>query len=173
MITIQEAHWKSKGLFENDDLHNIMTLVLEQDGFYFDPSDGDFLGMLFKEYVQNFLDKDSITLKVSKKELFYYNENANLYMLNNIYNSLFKDKEPNPFNAIIDDDDEDGAINLGMFNLPFANQLKYLIEVLEKMEINFEKLSEDYMLLGFPNSMECYKEKDVIDLGYKLWEERG
>ena len=60
MITIQEAHWKSKGLFENDDLHNIMTLVLEQDGFYFDPSDGDFLGMLFKEYVQNFLDKDSI-----------------------------------------------------------------------------------------------------------------
>lgn len=41
------------------------------------------------------------------------------------------------------------------------------------MEINFKKFSEDYMLLGFPNSIECYKEKDVIDLGYKLWEERG
>jgi len=172
MITIQEAHWKSKGLFEKDDLHNIMTLVVEQNGFYFDPSNSDFLGTLFKEYVRNFLDEDFVTLKLSKKELFYYNENASIYMLNNIYNNLFKDKEPNPFNAIIEDD-EDGAINLGMFNLPFASQLKYLIEILEKLEIDFKKLSEDYMLLGFPNSMECYKEKDVFDLDYKLWEERG
>ena len=55
MIRIQEAHWKSKGLFIEDDLHNIMTLVLEQDGFYFDPSDSDFLSAIFKEYVRNFL----------------------------------------------------------------------------------------------------------------------
>lgn len=172
MITIQEAHWKSKGLFSEDDLHNIMTLVLEQKGFYFDPSDNSFLGAIFKEYVRKFLKDEYITLELSKKELFYYGENANLYMLNIIYNDLFKDKEPTPFNAIIEDN-EDGAMNLGMFNLPFAFQLKNLIEILQKMEIDFKKLSEDYMLLGFPNSMECYKAKDVIDLDYKLWEERG
>ncbi|DAB27406.1 MAG: hypothetical protein A2513_06200 [Sulfurimonas sp. RIFOXYD12_FULL_33_39] len=171
MITVQEVHWKSKGLFNKDELHNIMTLVLEQNSFYFDPSDSDFLGAVFKEYVRNFLDKKSATLELSKKELFYYNENANLYLLNHIYNDLFKDKEPNPFNAILEDD-EDGAINLGMFNLPFASQLKNLIEILQKMEIDFKKLSEDYMLLGFPNSMECYEKKDVIDLSYKVWEER-
>ena len=35
-------------------------------------------------------------------------------------------------------------------------QIKNLIEILEKLEIDFKKLSEDYMPLGFPNSMECY-----------------
>ena len=35
------------------------------------------------------------------------------------------------------------------------------------MNINFKKLSEDYMLLGFPNSMECYKKNEVIDMYYK------
>ena len=171
MITIQEAHWKSKGLFIEDDLHNIMTLVLEQDGFYFNPSDSDFLSAIFKEYVRNFLKEKSVTFKLSKKELFYYSDNANLYLLNHIYNDLFKDKEPNPFYAVIEDDE--GAMNLGIFNLPFVSQLKNLIEFLQKMEIDFKKLSEDYMLLGFPNSMECYKEKDMIDLSYKVWEERG
>lgn len=170
MITIQEAHWKSKGLFSEDDLHNIMTLVLEQDGFYFDPSDSDFLSAIFKEYVRNFLKEKSVTLELSKKELFYYGVNANLYLLNHIYNDLFKDKEPNPFYAVIEDDE--GAMNLGIFNLPFVSQLKNLIEILEKLEIDFKKLSEDYMLLGFPNSMECYKEKDMIDLSYEVWEER-
>ena len=171
MITIQEAHWKSKGLFIEDDLHNIMTLVLEQDGFYFNPSDSDFLSAIFKEYVRNFLKEKLVTFKLSKKELFYYSDNANLYLLNHIYNDLFKDKEPNPFYAVIEDDE--GAMNLGIFNLPFVSQLKNLIEFLQKMEIDFKKLSEDYMLLGFPNSMECYKEKDMIDLSYKVWEERG
>lgn len=170
MITIQEAHWKSKGLFIEDDLHNIMTLVLEQDGFYFNPSDSDFLSAIFKEYVRNFLKEKLVTFKLSKKELFYYSDNANLYLLNHIYNDLFKDKEPNPFYAVIEDDE--GAMNLGIFNLPFVSQLKNLIEILEKLEIDFKKLSEDYMLLGFPNSMECYKEKDMIDLSYKVWEER-
>ena len=170
MITIQEAHWKSKGLFSEDDLHNIMTLVLEQNGFYFNPSDNDFLGVIFKEYVRKFLKEESVTLELSKKELFYYGENANLYLLNHIYNNLFPNKEPNPFNSIIEDD-EDGAINLGMFNLPFASQLKNLIEILQNMEIDFKKLSEDYMLLGFPNSMECYEKKDMMDLSYKVWEE--
>ena len=171
MITIQEAHWKSKGLFIEDDLHNIMTLVLEQDGFYFNPSDSDFLSAIFKEYVRNFLKEKLVTFKLSKKELFYYSDNANLYLLNHIYNDLFKDKEPNPFYAVIEDDE--GAMNLGIFNLPFVSQLKNLIEFLQKMEIDFKKISEDYMLLGFPKSMECYKEKDMIDLSYKVWEERG
>ena len=62
-------------------------------------------------------------------------------------------------------------MNFGMFNLPFASQLKNLIEILQNMEIDFKKLSEDYMLLGFPNSMECYEKKDMIDLSYKVWEE--
>lgn len=64
-------------------------------------------------------------------------------------------------------------MNLGIFNLPFVSQLKNLIEILQKLKIDFKKLSEDYMLLGFPNSMECYKEKDVMDLSYKVWKERG
>lgn len=62
---------------------------------------------------------------------------------------------------------------MGIFNLPFVSQLKNLIEILQKLKIDFKKLSEDYMLLGFPNSMECYKEKDVMDLSYKVWKERG
>jgi hypothetical protein len=171
MITIQEANWKSKGLFSDDKLHNIMTLVIEQNGFYFDPSDSAFLGAIFKEYVRKFLNEENVTIKLSKVELFYYRENANLYLLNHIYNDLFPSKEPSPFNSVVDSDE--GAINLGIFNLPFASQLQNLIEILQKMEIDFKKLSEDYMLLGFPNSMECYDEKDVIDLDYKLWEERG
>lgn len=168
MITIQEAHWKSKGLFSEDDLQNIMTLVLEQKEFYLDPSDSNFLSAIFKEYVRKFLKEEYITLELSKKELFYYAENANLYLLNTIYNNLFKDKESNPFISIVESNE--GAMNLGIFNLPFASQLKNLIEILEKMEIDFKKLSEDYMLLGFPNSMEYYKEKDMIDLSYKVWE---
>ncbi|WP_418185893.1 hypothetical protein ACNSOS_03015 [Aliarcobacter vitoriensis] len=172
MITIQEAHWKSEGIFNKKDLSNIMTLVIEQNGFYFDPSDSDFLGAIFKEYVRNFLDNDSVILKLSKKELFFYGENANLYLLNHIYNNFFPNKKQNPFNSIYDDD-EDGATNLGIFNLPFANQLQNLIEILEKMEIDFKKLSEKYMLLGFPNSMKRYRKKDIIDLSYKLWEDRG
>ncbi|MBD3839607.1 MAG: hypothetical protein IE878_04375 [Epsilonproteobacteria bacterium] len=171
MITIQEAHWKSKGLFEDDELHNIMTLVIEQDGFYFDPGDGDFLGVIFKEYARRFMQEESTTLTLTRRELFYYGENANLSLLNHIYNDLFPDKEPNPFNAILESDE--GAIHLGMFNLPFASQLKNLIEILEKMECELKKLSEEYMLLGFPHSMECYKERDVMDLSYKMWEERG
>lgn len=166
MITIQEAHWKSKGFFSEDDLCNIMTLVLEQNGFYFDPSDNNFFGAVFKEYVRKFLKEEYVMFELYKKELFYYGENANLYLLNHIYNNLFKDKEPNPFIFIMESDE--GAMNLGIFNLPFTSQLKKLIEILQKLKIYFKKLSEDYMLLGFPN----YKEKDMIDLSYKLWEKK-
>lgn len=164
MITIQEAHWKTKGLFDYKDLNNIMTLVLEQNGFYFDPSDNDFLGVIFKEYVRNFLKEDNIQFNLSKKELFFYSNNANIYLLNYIYNDFFPHEKQNPFYSTIQDEDE--TIDLGIFNLPFSNQLKNLIQILEKMNINFKKLSEDYMLLGFPNSMECYKKDEVIDMYY-------
>jgi len=172
MITIQEAHWKSTGLFDDKELSNIMTLVIEQDGIYFDPSDERFLGVVFKEYVRRFMQESSTTLTLSKLELFYYDENANLYMLNHIYNDLFPDKAPYPFNSILEDDEE-GAINLGLFNLPFGNQIKNLIEILEKMEINFKKLSEDYMLLTFPQSMRRYDRDEIIGLYYTEWKERG
>lgn len=165
MITIQEAHWKTKGLFDYKDLNNIMTLVLEQNGFYFDPSDNDFLGVIFKEYVRNFLKEDNIQFNLSKKELFFYSNNANIYLLNYIYNDFFSQEKQNPFYSTIQDDDE--TINLGIFNIPFSDRLKNLIQILEKMNINFKKLSEDYMLLGFPNSMECYKKDELIEIYYK------
>lgn len=168
---IQEANWKSKSILKESGLDNIMTIVLEQDGVYFDPSDSDFLGAIFKEYVRKFLKEENVTIEMSKVELFYYHENANLYLLNHIYNDLFPSKEPNPFNSIYQDEEE--TINFGIFNLPSAKQLENLIEILEKMEIDFKKLSEDYMLLEFPSSMECYDENDVIDLSYKVWKERG
>ena len=165
MITIKEAHWKSKGFFDYDDLNNIMTLVLEQNGFYFDPSDNDFLGVIFKEYVRNFLKEDNIQFNLSKKELSFYSNNANIYLLNYIYNDFFPQEKQSSFYSTIQDDDE--TINLGIFNIPFSNQLKNLIQILEKMNINFKKLGEDYMLLGFPNSIECYKKDEVIEIYYK------
>lgn len=85
--------------------------------------------------------------------------------MNYIYNDFFPHEKQNPFYSTIQDQDE--TMDLGIFNLPFSNQLKNLIQILEKMNINFKKLSEDYMLLGFPNSMECYKKNEVIDMYYK------
>jgi hypothetical protein len=171
MITIKEAHWKSNSFLDDGEFYDIMTLVLEQDGFYYNPNNKKFLGAIFKEYVKKFMKEDNTSLKLSKKELFFFSENANLYMLNHIHNELFKDRDPNPFNAIVEDD-EDGAMNLGMFNLPFGNQLKILIEILEMMECDFKKLSEDYMILGFPDSQGRREKKTMIDLYYSEWKER-
>jgi len=171
MITIKEAHWKSNNFLDEGEFNNIMTLVLEQDGFYYNPSDKKFLGAVFKEYVKKFMKEDSVVLKLSRKELFFFAENANLYMLNHIHNELFKDKATDPFNAIVEDD-EDGAINLGMFNLPFGNQLKVFIDILEAMNCDFKKLSKDYMILGFPDSMGRKKKKTITDLSYREWKDK-
>ncbi len=166
MIKIKKAYWKSKnGLL---DKYDITTVVLEQDGFYFDPSDDDFLDKVFKEYVLNFLDKDKIELNLSKQDIFFFGENANVYMLNYIYKDFFPQKTKNPFDPTLKDQ-EDGVINLGLFN-GLDEQILFLIEILQKMDISFKKLSKKYMLLGFPNSLECYNDKKIYDLRYEEWE---
>ena len=167
MINIKRAYWRDKSsvLADLGD-YEITTTVLEQNGIYFDPSDNDFLDKIFKEYVLNFLNEDKITLKLSKEDLFFYGENANVYMLNYIYEDFFPNKVKKPFNPILTDLEDGSKINLSLFN-GFDEQLKYLIEILDKMEISFEKLSDKYMLLGFPNSIECYSEDKVYDLRYE------
>jgi len=165
MIKIKKAYWKSKnGLLEE---YEITTTVLEQDGLYFDPCNDDFLDALFKEFVRDFLKQDRVTFKLSKEDLFFYGENANVYMLNFIYSYLFPDSEQKPFNTILRDK-EDGSINIGLFNL-FDEQMLFLVEILEKMKISFFKLSKKYMLLSFPNSIECYNEDKIYNLRYEEW----
>lgn len=162
MIKTKRAYWKSKSGIMDE--YEITTIVLEQDGVYFDPSDGDFLDKIFKEYVRDFLQKDEIVLNLSKEDLFYYGENANVYLLNYIYQDLF-DTTKKVFDPIARSK-EDGSINLSLFN-GFDKQVVFLVKILEKMQINFKKLSEDYMLLGFPHSIDCYKEDKVYDVRYE------
>ena len=172
MINIKRAYWKDKSsvLADFGD-YDITTTVLEQNGIYFDPSDDDFLDKIFKEYVVNFLEKDKITLELSREDLFFYGENVNVYMLNYIYADLFPNQAKNPFNPILTDSEDGRKINLSLFN-GFDEQLQFLIEILEKMKISFEELSEKYMLLSFPNSIECYNEEKLFDLRYEDWGER-
>jgi len=88
MINIKRAYWKNKsGLLDE---YEITTIVLEQSGIYFDPSDMDFLDKVFKEYVIKFLKEDKITLKLSKEDIFFYGENSQVYLLNHIYNNFFQ-----------------------------------------------------------------------------------
>ena len=172
MINIKRAYWKEKAsVLSNLGDYEITTIVLEQNGIYFDPSDSDFLDKIFKVYVVNFLNRDKITLELSKEDLFFYGENANVYMLNYIYANFFPGKAKKPFNPILTDLEDGSKINLSLFN-GFDEQLQYLVEILEKMGISFETLSEKYMLLSFPNSIECYNEDKVYDLRYEDWGER-
>ena len=169
MINIKRAYWRDKSsvLADLGD-YEITTTVLEQNGIYFDPSDSDFLDKIFKEYVLNFLEKDKIILELSKEDLFFYGENANVYMLNYIYADFFPEKAKKPFNPILTDSEDGSKINLSLFN-GFDEQLIYLIEILEKTKISFEELSEKYMLLSFPSSIECYREDKVYVLRYEDW----
>ena len=59
-------------------------------------------------------------------------------------------------------------MNLHLFN-GFDEQVLFLVEILERMEIDFKKLSKKYMLLPFPQSMECYDEDGVYKMRYKKW----
>jgi len=44
------------------------------------------------------------------------------------------------------------------------------VEILEKMEINFKKLTKKYsMLVEFPHSLECYDEDRVYKVRYGKW----
>ncbi len=166
MIEVKQAYWKSK---DKDDIlkeYEITTIVLYQNDIYFDPSDDDFLDKIFKEYARNYLKDDEIELKLSKRDIFYYGENANVYLLNYIYNKFFPTKKQNPFNPILESDE--GSINLTLFN-GLGEQVFFLIEILEKMEIDFKKLSEDCMLLSFPDSLSCYKDDEIEGLRYEEW----
>jgi len=44
-----------------------------------------------------------------------------------------------------------------------------LVEILEKMNISFDKLMEEYKLLSFPYTLECYEEDSVYDIRYEDW----
>jgi len=44
-----------------------------------------------------------------------------------------------------------------------------LIDILDKMEIDFKKLSKKYMIWTFPNSLECYNEDKVYNVRYDKW----
>lgn len=162
MINTKRAYWKSKsGILDE---YEITTIVLEQNGIYFDPSDGDFLDKIFKEYVRDFLQKDEVSLNLSKEDIFYYGENANVYLLNYIYQDFFNTTKK-VFDPVGRSKDE-GSINLSLFN-GFDEQVAFLVEILEKMKIDFKKLSKDYMLLSFPTSMRCYKEDKVYGVRYE------
>ncbi len=169
MIKVKRTYWKTKDRFSLGFDHDITTIVLKQKGIYFDPSDDDFLDKIFKEYVRNFLKKKKVTLKLSKLDLYFYGENSKVYLLNHIYHDLFPHKTQNPFNPILTSDE--GAINLHLFNA-MDEQVLFLIEILNKMKIDFKKLSKKYMLLPFPLSMKCYDEDGVYNVRYEKWARR-
>jgi len=54
----------------------------------------------------------------------------------------------------------------------FNKQILFLVEILEKMDIDFATLSEDYTFLSFPNSLECYNEDNSYNLRYEEWGKR-
>ncbi len=170
MIKVKWASWKTKNEDNFLSKYDITTIVLKQKGIYIDPSDDDFLDKIFKEYVRKFLNKKTVKLKLSAKDIFFYGENANIYLLNYIYNNLFPTKKRNPFNAIIDIEDE-GSMNLSLFN-GMDKQVLFLIDILDKMEIDFKKLSKKYMIWTFPNSLECYNEDKVYNVRYEKWKKR-
>ena len=167
MINIKRAYWKIK-----DDIceilgeHEITTILLEQDGIYFDPSEDDFLDVIFKEYLKNYLTKEKISLELSDEDIFFYAKNANIYLLNYIYHDFFPHKKKNPFYPILEDFEEKGKINLGLFN-GLEDQVVFLIEILEKMDISFKTIVNKYMLVSFPQSLECYKEDNVYGVRYE------
>ena len=66
---------------------------------------------------------------------------------------LFSDNRPDPFNAVVHSDE--GSFNLGLFN-GSEDQIIYLINILESLNINLDSLCEKYTLLSFPDSLDCY-----------------
>ena len=171
-IEIKRANWKSDELFLEKPM-NITTLVIDQGKTIIDPGDADFLSALIKEYVKNHGNKKTITLKLSLVEAFYYGENANVYMLNYIYKAFFGSKIKKPFNPILHDKEDREYINIGLFNTS-PKQVLYLVEILEKMEINLRKLSKKYMVQTFPHSLGNHDKSKLYDFEYKeVKRERG
>jgi hypothetical protein len=168
-IAIKRASWKSEEEFMGE-LANITTVVIEQGKLYIDPSESDFLGAVFKEFVQQKIDKHTkTTLSLSAEDLFFYHENANIYLLNHIYNILFPTKPLNPFNAVVQSDE--GAFNLGLFN-GSESQISFLIEILEALNLNLSSLYEKHSFLSFPDSLDCYGTENPTDLYYEVLRKR-
>ncbi len=163
-IIIKRALWKGEEEFMGESV-NITTVVIQEGETYIDPSDSDFLGVVFKEFVRQRVDKNSnTTMILSAEDLFYYNENANIYLLNHIYSLLFPDNRPDPFNAVVHSDE--GSFNLGLFN-GWEHQIIYLIDILESLNLDLGSLCEKYALLSFPASLDCYGTENPIDLHYE------
>ena len=163
-INIKRANWKSNELFMGEKA-NITTLVIEQNGIVIDPSDNDFLGAVFKQYVLRKLGKEEfVALNLSASDLFFYGENANVYLLNYIYSMLFPDNPLKPFDPILQSDE--GEINIGLFNCQ-ENQIVYLVEILHVLAIDFNEILDKYMVFPFPRSLEYYDKERISDLIYK------
>ena len=165
---IFHANWKGdiSGL---EILHTVTTMVIEQDGIYFDPSNTDFLGAVFKEFVRQKMGiKETITLKLTDIDLFFYGENANVYLLNYIYSVLYPDKEKKVFDPVLECDE--GNINIGLFNAK-EEQLYYLLEILESLTIDFKVLYDKYMMQQFPDSLEYCDE--IRELEYIVTPEKS
>jgi hypothetical protein len=168
-IIIKRASWKSEEEFMGE-LVNVTTVVIQQGNIYIDPSDSDFLGAIFKEFVRQKIDRHTeTTLLLSAEDLFFYDKNANTYMLNYIYSTLFPDMQLKPFNTVLQS--EEGAFNLSLFN-GFDDQVNYLIEILEALNLNLNSLYKKYSFLSFPDSLDCYGIKDPIDLSYEKLRKR-
>lgn len=67
--------------------------------------------------------------------------------------------------------EDEGAMNLHLFN-GIDEQVLFLIEILDKMKIDFKKLEKKYMLLSFYQSLECYDEDEVHKVRYEKWKKR-
>jgi len=163
-ITIHRANWVNKESFLGKNI-NVTTMVIQQNGIYIDPSNDDFIGVIFKEYVRKKMDKGAeIALTLSTTDLFFYGENSNVYLLNHIYNTLFPKKSQNPFNTILETDE--GSISIGLFNIA-EDQIIQLIDILYTLDIDFEALTKKYMFMIFPQSLRRYDEDKVSNLSYK------
>ena len=163
-ITVKRALWKENEIILGKPI-NVTTMVIEQDNMYIDPTDSDFLGAVFKEFVRQKVDRNAkTTLLLSAEDLYFYHENANVYLLNHMYNTLFPNKPSDPFDPIIETDE--GDINLGLFN-GCEQQIPFLIDILEALNLNLHTLSEKYAFLSFPDSLDCYGTENPIDLHYK------
>ncbi len=163
-ITVHRANWVNKESFLGENI-NVTTMVIKQNGIYIDPSDDDFLGVIFKEYVRKKMNKEEgITLELSATDLFFYEENSNVYLLNHIYNTLFPKKSQNPFNTILETDE--GSISIGLFNIR-EDQITNLIDILYALEIDFKALAKKYMFFVFPQSLRRYDDEKISDLKYE------
>lgn len=163
-IKIRSANWKSDTLFLGKKI-NVTTYAIIQNDIVIDPSDRDFIAVVFKEYVRKKLQKqNAITLNLSATDLFFYGENANVYLLNYIYASLFPKHHKKPFDPVLESDE--GSINIGLFNAQ-VEQIVYLIEILYALKIDFKKLLKKYMLLPFPESLDYCDDEKISELSYQ------